>query len=119
MRSIKPHKRALLLAVAAVLGLATDTGPLMLGNGTAEAVIGRPLTPASYAGVARRTTRRAAYAGASNAAYAAPVVSSSTVVTTLPSGCTQIPTSTGVIYQCGSASYTPSYNGTTVVYHSN
>ncbi len=26
----------------------------------AEAVVGRPLTPVSYAGVARRTTRRAA-----------------------------------------------------------
>lgn len=32
--------------------------------GTAHAIIGRPLTPMSYAGVARRTTRRAAYAGA-------------------------------------------------------
>jgi len=27
---------------------------------TAEAVVGRPLTPVSYAGVARRTTRRCA-----------------------------------------------------------
>ena len=27
---------------------------------TAEAIIGRPATPASYAGVARRTTRRCA-----------------------------------------------------------
>jgi hypothetical protein len=31
---------------------------------TAEAVIGRPLTPVSYAGVARRTTRRAVAASA-------------------------------------------------------
>jgi hypothetical protein len=30
----------------------------------AEARIGRPLTPLSYAGVARRTTRRAVYRGA-------------------------------------------------------
>jgi hypothetical protein len=37
----------------------------------AYAIIGRPLTPMSYAGVARRTTRRVAYVGA--AAYAAPV----------------------------------------------
>jgi hypothetical protein len=37
---------------------------------TAEAVIGRPLTPLSYAGVARRTTRRAVAAGAAaGAAY--------------------------------------------------
>ena len=28
--------------------------------GTAEAIIGRPLTPMSYAGVARRTSRRCA-----------------------------------------------------------
>ena len=41
----------------------------------AHAVIGRPLTPMSYAGVARRTTRRAygAYAPY-GAAVAAPVV---------------------------------------------
>jgi hypothetical protein len=31
---------------------------------TADARIGRPLTPLSYAGVARRTTRRAVAAGA-------------------------------------------------------
>ncbi len=34
----------------------SDTGALV---STAEAVIGRPVTPVSYAGVARRTTRRA------------------------------------------------------------
>jgi hypothetical protein len=38
---------------------------------SAQAVIGRPLTPLSYAGVARRTTRRAVGAGA---VYGAPVV---------------------------------------------
>lgn len=46
---------------------------------SAEARIGRPLTPMSYAGVARRTTRRAVAAGAvvgagAAAVYAAPVV---------------------------------------------
>jgi hypothetical protein len=46
-----------------------------LSLSTAQAVIGRPLTPMSYAGVARRTTRRAAYAGAATAyAYSAPPV---------------------------------------------
>ena len=42
----------------------------------ADARIGRPLTPLSYAGVARRTTRRAVYGGAAvagAAAIAAPV----------------------------------------------
>lgn len=65
------------LAAATAFGaLAVDEdlaqGP-SLSN--AEAVIGRPLTPMSYAGVARRTTRRAAYAGAATAyAYSAPPV---------------------------------------------
>ncbi|WP_095694307.1 hypothetical protein [Sinorhizobium sojae] len=38
----------------------------------AEARIGRPATPVSYAGVARRTTRRAVYAGAAAATYYGP-----------------------------------------------
>jgi hypothetical protein len=42
---------------------------------SAEARIGRPLTPLSYAGVARRTTRRAVAVGATaGAVYVAPVV---------------------------------------------
>jgi hypothetical protein len=41
---------------------------------SAHAVIGRPLTPVSYAGVARRTTRRAVAVGAAAGAAAAPVV---------------------------------------------
>ena len=48
---------------------------------SAEARIGRPLTPMSYAGVARRTTRRAVVGGAvvggavaAGSYYAAPVV---------------------------------------------
>jgi hypothetical protein len=43
---------------------------------SAEARIGRPLTPLSYAGVARRTTRRAVAAGAYGYGYGygAPVV---------------------------------------------
>ena len=35
----------------------------------AEARVGRPLTPMSYAGVARRTTRRAVAVGAAAGAY--------------------------------------------------
>jgi hypothetical protein len=38
----------------------------------AEAIVGRPATPLSYAGVARRTTRRAVAVGAA-AAYPVPV----------------------------------------------
>jgi hypothetical protein len=51
-------------------------GPSSLVS-SAEARIGRPLTPMSYAGVARRTTRRAVAVGAAGAVaagayYAAP-----------------------------------------------
>jgi hypothetical protein len=77
------------LSIAAVVG-----GAALFWNGevrldsqsslmsSAEARIGRPLTPMSYAGVARRTTRRAVAVGAGvavgaaavgAAAYAAPV----------------------------------------------
>ena len=68
-------------ALRYVLGLAIGFGALAIDEdlsqglvlSKAEAVIGRPLTPMSYAGVARRTTRRAAYAGAATAyAYSAP-----------------------------------------------
>ena len=41
---------------------------------TAEARVGRPLTPVSYAGVARRTTRRAAYGAAAYGTAAAGCV---------------------------------------------
>lgn len=71
------------LSIAAVVGsvafawsgqLPLDTQASLISS--AEARIGRPLTPMSYAGVARRTTRRAVAAGAvaAGAVYAAPVV---------------------------------------------
>ena len=50
----------------------------------AAAVIGRPWTPISYAGVARRTTRRAVWAGSAAAASAAAVSTPTTVVVTTP-----------------------------------
>jgi hypothetical protein len=52
---------------------------------SAQARIGRPLTPLSYAGVARRTTRRAVAAGA----YAAPVVVAPAPVVVAPR-CAQV-----------------------------
>jgi hypothetical protein len=66
---------------------------------SAEARIGRPLTPLSYAGVARRTTRRAVAVGvgvgvAAGAAYAvapAPVV-------VVPGGCVQAVDPYGRVY---------------------
>jgi len=74
------------LSTAAVVGGAALlwSGQLPLDSqsslvSSAEARIGRPLTPMSYAGVARRTTRRAVVGGAvvggavaAGAYYAAP-----------------------------------------------
>jgi hypothetical protein len=66
--------QAVLTTVVAAGCLFVSDGALMTREGpfvaAAEARVGRPLTPVSYAGVARRTTRRAVAAGA----YAAPVV---------------------------------------------
>lgn len=105
------------VAALAALGALTDTGPLMLGGGDAHAVIGRPLTPMSYAGVARRTTRRTAYAGAATTAAVVattPVVPTASVVTALPGDCARA--TGGVVYQCGASQYQPYYNGSTLVY---
>lgn len=72
------------LSIAAMLGGAAFlwSGQLPLDGqaslvSPAEARVGRPLTPMSYAGVARRTTRRAVAVGAvaaGAAVVAAPVV---------------------------------------------
>ena len=107
--------RALTLALTAIVagGVAGD----------AFAVIGRPLTPMSYAGVARRTARRTTYAyaatrpyayGAYPAAVAAPT---STYVTSVPSTCTTV-IRDGVSYRdCGGTQYKPYFDSGTVVYH--
>jgi hypothetical protein len=112
---------ALFVIVAALTGLGelTGTGPLMLGGSDANAVIGRPLTPMSYAGVARRTTRRTVYAGSvARPAVVAPtaVVATTAVATTLPAGCARVMSGGVVYYQCGAARYQPYYHGSTLVY---
>jgi len=64
--------KRLLTSVAATIALLVlvEVGGEVLAPGQigitnrAEAIIGRPLTPMSYAGVARRTTRRAVGVGA-------------------------------------------------------
>ncbi|MEA3274404.1 MAG: hypothetical protein U9Q81_03745 [Pseudomonadota bacterium] len=58
----------------------------------AEARFGRPLTPISVAGVARRTTRRHIYA---TAVYAA----------SLPRGCTTVVVEGTALHQCGGTYY--------------
>ena len=70
---------------------------------SAEARIGRPLTPLSYAGVARRTTRRAVAVGvgvgvAAGAVYGAPVVVAPAPVVVAPAGCVQAVDPYGRLY---------------------
>lgn len=102
-----------IIASLVLVGELTSTGPLMLGGDDAHAIVGRPLTPVSYAGVARRTTRRTAYAYGAGAGYgvAAGPAAAATVYS-LPAGCAF----GGGIYTCGAVRYRPYYSGATVVY---
>lgn len=72
-------RKSLQIVLAATIGvgaLFANEQLAQIGTGIlvskAEAWIGRPLTPFSYAGVARRTTRRA-YAYGAAGVYGAPV----------------------------------------------
>src|SRR3954462_7025985 len=62
-------KRAFLFAAVVACGVSgsvgwSDNDGLLLSVDNAHARVGRPLTPVSVAGVARRTTRRAVVGGA-------------------------------------------------------
>ncbi len=91
---LKSRLKAGLIASAALLGgLVAEVG----FNGAflvpeAQAVVGRPMTPMSYAGVARRTTRRAIYA---TSVYRA----------TLPAGCTTVIIEGTTLHRCGATYY--------------
>jgi hypothetical protein len=92
---------------AAMLGMALVAADgwmaLPLGSfvSDAQARVGRPATPDSVAGVARRTTRR--------------VIRRSTIyVATLPAGCARTSVNGVVIWSCGGVYYQP-YGGRYVV----
>jgi hypothetical protein len=68
MKQIDP-KRVLLVGAVIACGVSgsadwSQSDGLSLSIGSAQARVGRPLTPLSAAGVARRTTRRAVVGGA-------------------------------------------------------
>jgi len=69
----------------------------------AEARIGRPATPNSVAGVARRTTRRT-------------IRRSTTYAATLPKGCKTVVIEGTTLHQCGGTYYQPYNNQYVVVY---
>jgi hypothetical protein len=69
----------------------------------AEAVVGRPATPVSAAGTARRTTRQ--------------VIRRSTIyVVSLPGGCSTVLIEGVSLYSCGGTYYEPYGNQYVVVY---
>ena len=102
---IRISKTLVRLAAVAIVGAAallwsgqSPLDPNAALVSSAGARIGRPLTPMSYAGVARRTTRRAVAVGAvaAGAAYAAPVVVAPVPV--VPGRCVQAVDPYGRIY---------------------
>jgi hypothetical protein len=115
-----------LCAVAMFCMDISGTGPTGISFvSEAEAIVGRPATPVSYAGVARRTTYRAAETVAV-ASTATVVVASTpapaatlavgTAVAALPEGCVAA-TIGGVAYsKCGNVYYRAAYQGNNLVY---
>jgi len=77
MKQMSPRKAAIAVSTivcAAMLSFGwSEQGGVSLSVGSAQARVGRPLTPMSFAGVSRRHARRAIYgagiAGAAGAAY--------------------------------------------------
>ena len=75
------------------VGLTVDCwSPINLVSGEVEARAGRPLTPASGAGVVRRTRRRT-------------IRRSTIYVASLPTGCTTVVIEEQSCYQCGDTYY--------------
>lgn len=95
---------AALLMSSVVAADSLTEGALLLGNGLvteAQARVGRPATPRSVGGVARRTTRR--------------VVRRSTIyVAALPGGCATVTINGAAMWRCG-GTYYQSYSGRYVV----
>ena len=101
--SIKTRIPAIMLGCSLVIAsFATDvwlkTGVLV---SDVEARVGRPMTPGSVAGVARRTTRRT-------------IRRTSVYIATLPTSCTVVVIEGATLHLCGGTYYQP-YNNQYVV----
>ncbi len=86
---------ALVVGLAGMFLLADAWVPGGIGSGSAEARVGRPATPASVAGVARRTTRRC-------------IRRTTIYVASLPPSCTTVVIEGATLQQCGGTYYQPS-----------
>jgi len=91
---------SLFIALVINFPVVDTTNILFVTN--AEAVIGRPASPTSVGGVARRTTRRTARRHRH--------------LTTLPRGCSTVVTRGVTYHRCSGVYYQPSYQGTQLVY---
>lgn len=90
------------IAVVMMFGDLIDAAaPFASFVGDAQAKVGRPLTPGSAAGVARRTTRRT-------------VRRSTIYVSRLPAACVKTTVNGAVLWHCGATYYQP-YGGRYVV----
>ena len=89
-----------LIAAGMFLGSVVPGGRMV---GEAQARVGRPMTPVSVAGVARRTTRRT-------------IRRSTVYVATLPQSCTQVNVDGTVLQLCGTTYYQSHQGQYVVVY---
>jgi hypothetical protein len=110
-RKLMRKSLSIVLALS-FIGIAADVGLIEIGDNQAWAVVGRPLTPMSYAGVARRTSRRTARRTTArvSGAYGYGTIAA------LPAGCMSMTIAAVGYYRCGSIYYQPNYQGTNVVY---
>ena len=131
----------LVLASTALLALVESLpqSPVRIGLvAEARAIVGAPLTPLSYAGVARRTAYRTTVAATSAAAATTAAAQQSAAaakaaappppppaagplpvgmgVTKLPAGCVSAPISGVEYYLCGGNYYRASFQGNNLVY---
>lgn len=98
--------KSIILGTVALLAVGTVADALLnsgLMTQRAAAIVGRPATPVSVAGAARRTTRR--------------VIRRSTIyVASLPGSCTTVIIEGTSLYSCGGTYYQPYGNQYVVVY---
>ena len=129
-RAIKTMVFVFSVVFACSVNVMKERSPGMPFVGNAEAIVGAPLTPVSYAGVARRSVRRGGVAVAvapppstvvvvNTPPPAAPPVATvpvGTVVQALPAGCTSVVVG-GVNYSdCGGVFYKTAFQGNNLVY---
>jgi len=135
MKSIAVRLSLALLALTLwLIDLAPDAPLLPVLVAPAQAVVGRPATPVSVAGVARRTTRRTvAYTSTASASAAqqqaaeqqqaaAPAPQQpaappkGSVVTALPAGCTSMDVDGVNMFNCNGVMYRPTFQSNNLVY---